>query len=148
MIPKETRLYSILHHKCPRCHEGELFTSPPYSKDFIKMPVQCSHCALHYEREPSFFTGAMYVSYALQVALFTTVYVALRVLFDPSIETYMITTVLAAIVLFPVTLRLSRAIYINFFFSYKAEAARGLTLTPQNQQVRNELLNMNKNNEL
>jgi uncharacterized protein (DUF983 family) len=131
MIPKETRLYSILHHKCPRCHEGELFASTPYSKDFIKMPRQCSHCELYYEREPSFFTGAMYVSYALQVALFTTVYVALRVLFDPSTEVYMVVNVLAALVLFPVTLRLSRAIYINFFFSYKANAGRGV------QQIQN-----------
>ncbi len=93
------------------------------------MPAQCSHCQLHYEREPSFFTGAMYVSYALQVALFTTVYVALRVLFDPSMETYMITNIIAAFILFPVTLRLSRAIYINFFFSYKPEAARGIECT-------------------
>ncbi|MFZ5972563.1 MAG: DUF983 domain-containing protein [Bacteroidota bacterium] len=83
------------------------------------MPEKCSHCGLHYEQEPSFFSGAMYVSYALQVALFTTVYVALRVLFNPSMEVYIFTTIAAAIFLFPVTLRLSRAIYINFFFSYK-----------------------------
>ncbi|MBX2946419.1 MAG: DUF983 domain-containing protein [Cyclobacteriaceae bacterium] len=71
--------------------------------------------------EPSFYTGAMYVSYALQVALFTTVYVALRVLFNPSTEVYIITTMALAVLLLPVTLRLSRAIYINFFYSYKRE---------------------------
>ena len=121
MIHKGQRLYSILNHKCPRCHEGELFTNKAYSKNFIKMPEKCSHCDLHYVQEPSFFTGAMYVSYALQVALMTTVYVALRVLFNPTIETYIITTISAALLLSPVTLRLSRAIYINFFFSYKPE---------------------------
>ncbi len=96
-----------------------MFENKAYGKNFMKMPAKCSHCGLHYEQEPSFFSGAMYVSYALQVALFTTVYVALRVLFNPSMEAYIFTTIAAAIFLFPVTLRLSRAIYINFFFSYK-----------------------------
>jgi hypothetical protein len=63
----------------------------------------------------------MYVSYALQVALFTTVYVALRVLFNPSMVAYIITTIVAAVLLLPVTLRLSRTIYINFFYRYRPE---------------------------
>ncbi len=85
------------------------------------MPDQCPSCGLYYNPEPSFFTGAMYVSYALQVALFTTVFVALRVLFNPSTEVYIITTIASSIILLPVTLRLSRTIYINFFYSYKKE---------------------------
>lgn len=123
MINKGDRLYSILFQKCPECHQGNLFVDKAYSKHFAKMPEKCSHCGLRYEPEPSFFTGAMYVSYALQVALFTTVYVALRVLFNPVMEVYMISTIAAAVLLLPVTLRLSRAIYINFFFSYKKIAA-------------------------
>ncbi len=123
MILKETKLYSIVYHKCPRCHEGELYTDKAYSKNFIKMHDRCNPCGLHYQQEPSFFSGAMYVSYALQVALFTTVYVALKVLFDPALEIYMIATVLSALVLFPVTLRLSRAIYLNFFYHYKPNAS-------------------------
>ncbi len=122
MIPKGTKLYSIVYHRCPQCQEGNLFEGQAYSRIFARMPEKCSHCGLRYEQEPSFFSGAMYVSYALQVALFTTVYVALRVLFNPPPEVYMITTIAAAIILFPVTLRLSRAIYINFFVRYKGDA--------------------------
>jgi len=85
------------------------------------MPDRCPSCGLHFNPEPSFYTGAMYVSYALQVALFTTVYVALRVLFNPSTEVYILTTIALAVILLPVTLRLSRTIYINFFYSYKRE---------------------------
>jgi uncharacterized protein (DUF983 family) len=81
MIKKGNRLYSILNYKCPRCHQGNLFIGKAYSKHLAHMPEQCTSCGLRYEREPSFFTGAMYVSYALQVALFTSVYVALGVLF-------------------------------------------------------------------
>jgi len=123
MITKGTRLYSILHFKCPQCHEGDLFNGKAYSSQIMNMPEKCNHCRLSYKQEPSFFSGAMYVSYALQVALFTTVYVALRVLFNPEIEMYMYAIIVSAIALFPVTLRLSRSIYINFFFSYKAEAS-------------------------
>jgi uncharacterized protein (DUF983 family) len=122
MILKGKRLYSILFFKCPQCHEGNLYNGKAYSSQIMSMPEKCHHCGLRYEQEPAFFSGAMYVSYALQVALFTTVYVALRVLFDPATETYMYAIIGSAIILFPITLRLSRSIYINFFVSYKAEA--------------------------
>lgn len=88
------------------------------------MHEKCSECGLQYAQEPSFYSGAMYVSYALQVALFTTVYVALRVLFNPIAEVYMAAIIGAAFVLFPVTFRLSRAIYLNFFYSYDVDAKK------------------------
>jgi len=118
LIRKGQRIYSIVNQKCPRCHTGPLFITYAYSKGFWKMPEKCSHCGLNYQPEPSFYTGAMYVSYALQVALFMTIYVALRVLFNPSTEVYIITIIAAAIVCLPVTLRVSKSIYINFFYSY------------------------------
>ncbi len=118
LIKKGKRIYSIIYHKCPRCHTGPLFTTQAYSKGFWRMPEKCEHCGLSYQPEPSFYTGAMYVSYALQVAWFTTIYVALRVLVNPSTEVYMFAIIAAVIALLPVTLRLSRSIYINFFYSY------------------------------
>jgi len=119
LIQKGTRLYSIVYHKCPRCHDGNLFTTGAYNlKHLADMPTQCAACGQRYALEPAFYSGAMYVSYALQVALFTTVYVALRVLFNPAMEVYSYTTVAAAVLLFPMTLRLSRSIYINFFIAY------------------------------
>lgn len=122
MAPKGTRLYSMLHFKCPQCHKGELFKGKAYSSDIVNMPEKCCHCGLRFEQEPSFFSGAMYVSYALQVALFTAVFVALRVLFNPPTEVYIYAIIGAAIAIFPITLRLSRAIYINFFIRYKPSA--------------------------
>ena len=123
MSLKGKRIYSILHHKCPRCHEGDLYCSGPYDlKYFSDMPEKCEHCGQRYFLEPSFYTGAMYVSYALQVALFTAVYLALRVLINPAAEVYMAAMIGSAVLLLPVTLRLSRAIYINFFVSYDSDA--------------------------
>lgn len=82
------------------------------------MPESCHACGLRYQPEPSFYSGAMYVSHALQVAMLTTVYVALKELWDPEVEFYIATTITLAVVMLPVTLRLSRSIYINFFYSY------------------------------
>jgi hypothetical protein len=88
----------------------------------MDMPDKCDRCNQHYLLEPSFYTGAMYVSHALQVALFATVFVAIRVLFGPvSPSTYMISIISAAILLLPFNLRLSRSIYINFFVSYQKQ---------------------------
>lgn len=124
MIEQGKRLYSIIYLKCPRCHEGNLFTAKSYSKKFMEMPSRCPVCNLNYEPEPAFYTGAMYVSYALQVALFTAIYVALRVLFNPTMEVYLIAMIAVPVLLAPVTLRLSRAIYINFFNSYDPNWAK------------------------
>lgn len=82
------------------------------------MPEKCMYCGQRYELEPSFYSGAMYVSYALQVALFVTVTTALRVLLNPEMEVYIYSIIGASMLLFPVTLRLSRVIYLNFFVRY------------------------------
>jgi uncharacterized protein (DUF983 family) len=119
MINKGTKLYSIRYFKCPQCHNGDLFKTGTYDlKHFTEMPEQCECCGQRFVPEPSFYSGAMYVSYALQVALFTTVYVALRILFNPGTDVYIYVTISAAMLLVPVTFRLSRSIYINFFIDF------------------------------
>ena len=123
MIVKGKRLYSILFNKCPRCHNGKLFKTPPYNlMHFTEMNQKCDRCNQSYLLEPSFYSGAMYVSHALQVALVTTVSIAIRILFGPvSASIYIIAVISAAVLLLPVNLRLSRSIYINFFVSYQKQ---------------------------
>ena len=54
----------ILHHRCPRCRVGRIFHRSIFL-GFPKMYERCSVCHLRYEREPGYFLGAMYISYAL-----------------------------------------------------------------------------------
>jgi len=54
----------ILRHRCPRCRVGEMFQRSIFL-GFPKMHERCSVCHLRYEREPGYFLGAMYISYAL-----------------------------------------------------------------------------------
>ena len=61
---------AILRQKCPRCHQGRIFRKSIWS-GFPGMWERCSECGLRFEREPGYFLGAMYISYAL--ALLTIV---------------------------------------------------------------------------
>jgi uncharacterized protein (DUF983 family) len=55
------RLWAIVTFSCPRCLQGKLFTG------LVTMPDNCPVCGLRFEREPGYFSGAMYVSYTLAV---------------------------------------------------------------------------------
>lgn len=50
--------WAIVHLRCPRCHHGKVF------RGLIAMNRHCPVCGLRFEREPGYFLGAMYVSYA------------------------------------------------------------------------------------
>lgn len=121
-MAKGSKLYSIFRFKCPHCHEGEFFISRnPY--DLAKagdMHEACTVCGRRYAPEPGFYYGAMYVSYALGVALFVGVYLMLAVL-TPDLPTWaVVTTVLVSLlVLTPLIYASSKIIWGNLFFSYK-----------------------------
>ncbi len=58
----------ILHQRCPRCRTGNIFRSSIFL-GFPKMHLRCPVCDLKFEREPGYFLGAMYVSYALGLVM-------------------------------------------------------------------------------
>jgi uncharacterized protein (DUF983 family) len=82
------------------------------------MNEYCSHCGLKYQIEPSFFYGAMYVSYALNVAVGVAAFIISYVFFNSSLKQAFITIIISIIVAFPYVMRLSRNIYINLFVTY------------------------------
>jgi len=59
----------MLLGKCPRCRVGDMF-DPPRLRFFSgqHMHSSCPVCGIEFEVEPGFFWGAMYFSYALNVA--------------------------------------------------------------------------------
>ena len=120
MLKKGSKLNSILTGTCPRCQNESMYLdkNPLHFSKLIKMHEKCSHCGLRYEIEPSFFYGAMYVSYGLNVLLSIATFVVSYLILDSSIETSFIAIVVANILLFPFVLRWSRNIYINMFVSF------------------------------
>ena len=61
---KPSTLRDILEQRCPRCRIGGIFRYSIF-RGFPKMHEHCPACDLKFEREPGYFLGAMYVSYAL-----------------------------------------------------------------------------------
>ena len=79
------------------------------------MEEHCSHCGVTFIPEPGFYFGAMYVSFAFTVALMTTVWLFLKVLFDPAESVYIISLIGSAILLSPLSFRYSRMIWLYWF---------------------------------
>lgn len=121
-----SKLYSIFALKCPRCHKGDLFThSNAYNFNHMAdMPDNCPVCGESFRREPGFYYGAMYVSYALTVALSVAVFVAMYTFATPHWKWYLLANAVTILVLFPLIFRWSRAIWINFFVHYRTPSER------------------------
>ncbi|MFH7017047.1 DUF983 domain-containing protein [Flavobacterium sp. FlaQc-47] len=126
MLKKGSKLNSILTGSCPKCQNESMYSdkNPLHLTKVLKMNDHCSHCGLKYQIEPSFFYGAMYVSYGLNVAVGIAAFIVSFVFFKTSIEESFLAIVISLILLFPFVLRLSRNLYINMFVSYDPKAGR------------------------
>jgi uncharacterized protein (DUF983 family) len=58
----------ILRQRCPRCRAAKIFRYSIF-RGFPKMHDRCPVCDLKFDREPGYFLGAMYVSYALGIGI-------------------------------------------------------------------------------
>ena len=92
--------------------------NPLHIANVLKMNEKCSHCGLKYQIEPSFFYGAMYVSYGLNVAVGIAAFIVSYLIFNSSLKVAFISIIASIVLLFPFILRWSRNIYINMFVSY------------------------------
>ena len=64
-------LWRALRLRCPRCGR-----SPLYAR-YFRMHERCAACGLRYEREQGYFVGAIYINYAVTVAVAVSVVLVL-----------------------------------------------------------------------
>ena len=118
---KGSKLYSILTGTCPVCHKGKMYQIKNAYRvlQTLKMNDRCSHCDTKFKIEPSFFYGAMYVSYALGVAMAIALFIIAYFFigFD-RLKTFVFFSIILVLLL-PIILRVSRNIWINLFFNYE-----------------------------
>ena len=88
------------------------------------MHDRCSHCGTKYKIEPSFFYGAMYVSYAVGVAFAVAAFIIAHYFLGGGLLTSFFAIVGTLIVFMPIIMRLSRNIWINFFLNYDKDASK------------------------
>ena len=124
-MEKKSKLSAILLGKCPQCHKGDLFDAHPYHlKKMMNMNKKCPHCDVNFEREPRFFDGAMYISYAMSVGLFlVSAFIIYHTIEGATENTYLIAIISEVILLYPIMSRYSRILYLYAFggLTYKGE---------------------------
>tara|TARA_R110002051_G_scaffold48308_2_gene95358 strand:- start:111801 stop:112190 length:390 start_codon:yes stop_codon:yes gene_type:complete len=126
MIAKGSKLYSIIFLKCPRCHKGEFLEANPYKlSNFNKLKERCPKCDLKYSLEPSFYTGSMYVSYGVGIAVAVAAYVLTRIFgLQLGIKSLFIIIVVALVLAMPWIAAVSKSIWANMFFKFDKEIAQ------------------------
>jgi len=120
---KGFKIYSVVTGKCPVCHTGKMYQTPNAYKlsSTLKMHDRCTHCNTKFKIEPSFFFGAMYVSYPVGIIFAGIAFVISYYLFGFGRLMSFVTIVMILVMLLPIILRVSRNIWINLFFKFDAE---------------------------
>jgi uncharacterized protein (DUF983 family) len=117
MAAIESSALALLALRCPRCHEGRLFSTSAFNvTQFAQMPKHCSVCGQSFEPEPGFYFGSMFITYGFNVATVLGVGLLLYYLFgNPDTWVYVVVVTSAALLLTPLVLRYSRALMLYLF---------------------------------
>lgn len=113
-MSKVETLKDIMLTKCPSCRKENMFVYHTLNLGhMLKMHRRCPHCGQDLMPEPGFYFGAMYFSYAINVALMFTFGIAFEVLFHPDNILITLTSIfLPTVLLSPWNFRISRAIML------------------------------------
>jgi len=119
-------LYSSFGNRCPRCHKGKVFiTDNPYDlKNFDKMNSECPCCGEVFEKETGYYYGAMYVSYAWMAGWFIVTFTINSYFIEAELLNYLIFFFVSVLILSPMTFRVSRITWLNFFVKYNPEKSK------------------------
>lgn len=118
-------LKSTLQGRCPQCRQERMFTHGAFHPKFLNMHKTCAHCGLQYEREPGFFYGAMYVSYAFSVAIVLVVgFLVYFIGSDPHENIYITVVIISSVLLYPLNFRFSRILFIHLFAGMKYDSQK------------------------
>lgn len=123
---KGQKIYSVLTGYCPVCQQESMYTnSNPYKiSEVFQMHDRCSLCGTKYKIEPSFFFGAMYVSYAVGIAFALPAFLVAYYVLELTLLISFFVIVATLTILLPLIIRLSRNIWINLFFEYNKNAGK------------------------
>ncbi len=91
-----------------------------YSTKFADMHEKCPCCGQAFEPEPGYYYGAMYISFAINVAIFLiTLFILHQFLEEVTIIMMMGVVAVVVIGFLPIIFRLSRVLWINIFIRYE-----------------------------
>ncbi|MFK7953758.1 MAG: DUF983 domain-containing protein [Ekhidna sp.] len=84
------------------------------------MKDRCSECNQSFEPEPGYYFGAMFISYGINTFYFIAVWASFAWLFEEIVTLHLLLALSVVILmLFPLTFRWSRALWISILVRYK-----------------------------
>lgn len=120
--PRPSRWAAILKQRCPSCFRGQVFTGA------LAMNETCPVCGVRFEREPGYFFGAMYFSYALGIPIIAglTATLAFTILRTWELHWVALSAWAIYLLLVPTVFRYSRILWMHFdrYFAPDAPADR------------------------
>lgn len=118
-----TKFGAVLKHKCPRCHEGDLFETRISSLQRVfHMPLKCPKCGLNYYPEPGFYYGAMFISYII-TAFYCLGFAAICLfVFDLSVNATFLWLFASLVIFYVWFYRTSRSVWIHVNVKYDPNA--------------------------
>ncbi len=109
--PGITSKRAILSGLCPRCRRGAIFKAS-IVRGIPGMHERCPACDLRFEREPGYFLGAMYISYAIATPLLVAFVIAFALATDWSWTARVLVAIACFLPFTPVITLFSRIVWI------------------------------------
>jgi uncharacterized protein (DUF983 family) len=109
MFTLAQRLNAILWQKCPKCLRGNIFSG------LTTMRECCPECGHKFEREPGYFTGAMYASYFMAVPILLLMTLLISWVFLPAwlLQNVALIAAVPFLFLVPIIVRYSRIVWMH-----------------------------------
>jgi len=123
-MPSKNLLSAIWSGRCPQCREGKMFKYSAFHPRFAEMNSECPHCGVRLTPEPGFYIGAMYISYAFNVAILVAVGVSMYLLTTAPDWVYIVSIIAASFLFIPFSFRYSRILFLYAFGGLKYEPRR------------------------
>lgn len=103
----------VITEKCPKCGEGKVFAKKgnPLLFQIPRMNANCPVCGHRFEKEPGYFFGSMFVSYAVTVGEMVLFFLVAWQ-FTESFVTIVVLIAILAVLLSTFNFRLSRMIWM------------------------------------
>ena len=107
-----SRWQAIRRQLCPRCFSGEIFRAR------LTTYERCPFCDLKFEREPGYFIGAMYFSYAMSLPSGAALLFAIWFGSGWTFGISMLATMMIYLPFVPSIFRYSRVLWLHFDRSF------------------------------
>lgn len=118
-------LWTVTHQRCPKCTRGLVYGHA------MNMNTLCPACGSRFEREPGYFTGAIYIGILLALpVVLLALYLLMRFVPEIPLQLSALLAVLAFAPLLPLTLRISRVMWLGIGHDFSPDDSPGLPPDP------------------